>query len=78
MITMLILNRKADESIKIGDDIEIKVLSVEGSQVRIGIDAPSNLEIHRKEIYLAIQEENKAAASITDDLMNMLKSSKKD
>ena len=75
---MLILNRKADESIKIGDDIEIKVLSVEGSQVRIGIDAPSNLEIHRKEIYLAIQEENKAAASITDDLMNMLKSSKKD
>ncbi|MBA2175565.1 carbon storage regulator CsrA [Halobacillus locisalis] len=75
---MLILNRKADESIKIGDDIEIKVLSVEGSQVRIGIDAPSNLEIHRKEIYLAIQEENKVAASITDDLMNLLKSNKKD
>lgn len=70
---MLILNRKADESIKIGDDIEIKVLSIEGNQVRIGIDAPANLEIHRKEIYIAIQEENKAAASISDNLMNLLK-----
>jgi carbon storage regulator len=63
---MLILNRKKDESIKIGDDIEIKVLSIEGNQVRIGIDAPTNMEIHRKEIYLAIQEENEAAASFSD------------
>ncbi|RWZ55031.1 carbon storage regulator [Halobacillus fulvus] len=70
---MLILNRKADEAIKIGDDIEIKVLSIEGNQVRLGIDAPSNVEIHRKEIYIAIQEENEAAASVSDDLMNLLK-----
>ncbi|MBH0230883.1 carbon storage regulator CsrA [Halobacillus yeomjeoni] len=70
---MLILNRKKDESIRIGDDIEIKVISVEGNQVRIGIDAPSDLEIHRQEIYLAIQEENKEAASLNNDLMNLLK-----
>ncbi|MCA0984675.1 carbon storage regulator CsrA [Halobacillus yeomjeoni] len=70
---MLILNRKKDESIRIGDDIEIKVISVEGNQVRIGIDAPSDMEIHRQEIYFAIQEENKEAASLNNDLMNLLK-----
>ncbi|AKG03896.1 carbon storage regulator [Salimicrobium jeotgali] len=75
---MLILNRKENESITIGDDIEIKVVSVEGNQVRIGIDAPSHLDIHRKEIYMAIQEENRAAASASDDLMNLLKRSQKE
>ncbi|SIS70340.1 MULTISPECIES: carbon storage regulator CsrA [Salimicrobium] len=75
---MLILNRKENESITIGDDIEIKVVSVEGNQVRIGIDAPSHLDIHRKEIYIAIQEENRAAAAASDDLMNLLKRSQKE
>ncbi|SDX97550.1 carbon storage regulator CsrA [Salimicrobium album] len=75
---MLILNRKESESITIGDDIEIKVVSVEGNQVRIGIDAPSHLDIHRKEIYIAIQEENRAAAAASDDLMNLLKRSQKE
>lgn len=75
---MLILNRKENESITIGDDIEIKVVSVEGNQVRIGIDAPSHLDIHRKEIYIAIQEENRAAAAASDDLMNLLKNSQKE
>lgn len=75
---MLILNRKENESITIGDDIEIKLVSVEGNQVRIGIDAPSHLDIHRKEIYIAIQEENRAAASASDDLMNLLKNSQKE
>ncbi|PBB05621.1 carbon storage regulator CsrA [Salimicrobium humidisoli] len=75
---MLILNRKENESITIGDDIEIKVVSVEGNQVRIGIDAPSHLDIHRKEIYIAIQEENRAAAVASDDLMNLLKRSQKE
>ncbi|MBM7695078.1 carbon storage regulator [Salimicrobium jeotgali] len=77
-MSMLILNRKENESITIGDDIEIKVVSVEGNQVRIGIDAPSHLDIHRKEIYMAIQEENRAAASASDDLMNLLKRSQKE
>lgn len=60
---MLVLTRKPNQSIQIGDDIELTILSVEGDQVKIGINAPRQIEIHRKEIYLAIQEENNQAAS---------------
>lgn len=60
---MLVLTRKPNQSIQIGDDIELTILSVEGDQVKIGINAPRQIEIHRKEIYLAIQEENSQAAS---------------
>ncbi|MEB1806668.1 MAG: carbon storage regulator CsrA [Bacillaceae bacterium] len=72
---MLVLTRKTNQSIKIGDDIEIKILSVEGDQIKLGIEAPRNIEIHRKEIYIAIQEENsKAAASVSlAGLTNYLK-----
>lgn len=59
---MLVLTRKTNQSIQIGDDIELTILSVEGDQVKIGINAPRQIEIHRKEIYLAIQEENNQAA----------------
>ncbi|MDT8858784.1 carbon storage regulator CsrA [Alkalihalobacillus sp. MEB130] len=59
---MLVLSRKIQEAIQIGDDIELKIISIEGDQVKIGIDAPKHVEIHRKEVYLAIQEENSAAA----------------
>ncbi|WP_216830365.1 carbon storage regulator CsrA [Alkalihalobacterium elongatum] len=63
---MLVLTRKKNQSITIGDDIEITILAVDGDQVKIGIEAPKNLDIHRKEIYLAIQEENnQAAASVS-------------
>ncbi len=55
---MLVLSRKVDESIVIGEDIEIKVLSVKGEQVKIGIKAPKNVKIYRKEVYDAIQQEN--------------------
>lgn len=58
---MLVLTRKSNQSIMIGPDIELKVLAIEGEQVKLGIVAPRHVEIHRKEIYMAIQEENKAA-----------------
>ncbi|GAE33033.1 carbon storage regulator CsrA [Halalkalibacter akibai] len=59
---MLVLSRKLKQAIQIADDIEIKILAIEGDQVKIGIDAPKHIEIHRKEVFLAIQEENSAAA----------------
>ena len=59
---MLILTRKSGESITIGDDVKITVVEVKGKQVRIGIDAPRSYMIHREEIYLSIQEENRRAA----------------
>jgi carbon storage regulator len=63
---MLALTRKVGESIVIGDDIEVTVLSVHGEQIKIGIDAPRSIAIHRKEIYLQIQEENQAAAATSE------------
>ncbi len=56
---MLILTRKPGESITIGDDIKIQVIEIKGKQARLGIDAPKNYVIHREEIYVRIQEENK-------------------
>jgi len=56
---MLILTRKVGESITIGDDVKITVLGVQGQQVRLGIVAPQKVAVHREEIYLKIQEENK-------------------
>ena len=71
---MLILTRKLGESIAIGDQIRISVLGIRGRQVRLGIDAPADVIVHREEIYLKIQAENrKASGSITDDLMGMVK-----
>lgn len=54
---MLILTRRVGESIVIGDDTKVVVLSVQGSQVRVGIDAPSEVTVHREEIYERIQRE---------------------
>lgn len=59
---MLVLTRKINQSIQIGNDIELTILSLDKDQVKIGIQAPKNIEIHRKEIYIAIQEENAEAA----------------
>ncbi|MEC2071264.1 carbon storage regulator CsrA [Alkalihalophilus marmarensis] len=58
---MLVLTRRLQEAIQIGDDIEIKILAIEGDQIKLGIDAPRNIEIHRKEVYLEIQKENHEA-----------------
>ncbi len=54
---MLILTRKNGETIRIGDDIEVTVLAVTGNQVRIGIDAPQEVPVHREEVYQRILEE---------------------
>ncbi len=58
---MLILTRKASESVHIGDDIKITVLSIQGKQVKIGIDVPGDLVVYREEVYLRILEENRQA-----------------
>ena len=71
---MLILTRKLGESITIGDDIKVTVLGVFGRQVRIGIEAPSRVVVHREEVYVKIQKENrKAAKSVKRDLANVVK-----
>lgn len=56
---MLVLSRKLDEVIRIGDDIQIKIIEIKGDKVRVGIDAPKNVQVHREEIYAAIQKESK-------------------
>ena len=60
---MLVLTRKENESIMIGDDIEVKLLDVKENQVKIGIIAPREIAVHRREVYDAIQKENDEAAS---------------
>lgn len=59
---MLALSRKVNESIIIGNEIEITILEIKGDQVKVGISAPKTVPIYRKEIYLQIQESNKEAA----------------
>jgi carbon storage regulator len=73
---MLVLTRKVGESVKIGDDIELKILSIDGEQIKLGIEAPREIAIHRKEVYLAIEQENNAAADTSIDLLNLLKNNK--
>ena len=60
---MLVFSRKKDEAITIGSEIEIKVISIGRDTVKLGISAPRHIPIHRKEIYLAIEEENRKAAA---------------
>ncbi|MBP1913355.1 carbon storage regulator CsrA [Lederbergia galactosidilytica] len=75
---MLVLTRKKGESIQIGDDIEITITQVKGDQVKIGINAPKNVEIHRKEIWVEIQQENAAASAGVGDLFSVLAKAKKE
>ncbi|MDC7234063.1 MAG: carbon storage regulator CsrA [Spirochaetales bacterium] len=63
---MLILSRKKDESIVIGDNIIISVVDIKGDQVKLGIAAPGDVKVFRQEVYKAIQEENKAAAAVSN------------
>ena len=71
---MLALTRKKGESLIVNNNIEITVLEIRGDQVKIGINAPKDVPIYRKEVYLQIQEENKASGSVdaVDALKNLL------
>ena len=74
MIEMLALTRKKGESLVVNNNIEITVLEIRGDQIKIGISAPKDVPIYRKEVYLQIQEENKAAleSGIPEELMDIL------
>jgi carbon storage regulator len=63
---MLVLTRKSNQSIMIGDDIEVSVLAIMGEKVRIGIQAPRDVPVFRKEVYLEIQQERSAEAETKD------------
>ena len=60
---MLILSRKTDQQIKIGEDITITIIEIHGDQVKIGVEAPKTVKVFRQEVFNAIQKENQAAAS---------------
>lgn len=60
---MLILSRKINEKLQIGDQITITIIEVKGDQVKLGIDAPSDVKVFRRELYDAIQEQNRLAAA---------------
>ncbi|MCL2208717.1 MAG: carbon storage regulator CsrA [Treponema sp.] len=62
---MLILSRKINEKVVIGDDISISIIEIRGDQVRIGIDAPKKVKVFRQEVFDAIMMENKAASKST-------------
>ncbi|MBM4106542.1 MAG: carbon storage regulator CsrA [Phycisphaerae bacterium] len=65
---MLVLSRQRDQTIMIGDDIEVTVVDIRGDRVRLGFRAPSEVPVHRKEVYEAIRRENERAAAFRGDV----------
>ncbi|HCD34108.1 MAG TPA: carbon storage regulator [Phycisphaerales bacterium] len=68
---MLVLSRQRDETIMIGDEIEITVVDIRGDKVRLGINAPRSIQSHRKEVYEAIKAENTQASHVQVDDLNV-------
>ena len=69
---MLVLERKADESIIIGDNIKVKILKVQGNSVRLGIEAPREVLLYREEVYQEIKRENLAASGVSPEELEEL------
>ena len=65
---MLVLSRQRDETIMIGDNIELTIVDIRGDKVRVGISAPNSVSVHRKEVHEAIRKENEQAAAFQGDL----------
>lgn len=70
---MLVLSRQRDETIMIGDEIEITVVDIRGDKVRLGITAPTRIAVHRKEVYDAIRRENEQAAAIAGGDLDVIR-----
>jgi carbon storage regulator len=66
---MLILTRKLGENIRIGDKIKVTILDIKGGQVKLGIEAPPEIAVHREEIYERIREENERASGVTPKML---------
>jgi carbon storage regulator len=64
---MLVLSRQRDETIMIGDEVEVTIVDIRGDKVRLGITAPRHIQVHRKEVYEAIKRENQRAAQMHPD-----------
>lgn len=73
---MLILNRKPGESIILNDNIEVKILEIQDGKIKIGIEAPRDVSILRKEVYDEVKEENRRSLEAQIDLLNLLRKDK--
>ena len=69
---MLILSRKTDQQIKLGDDITITIIDIKGDQVKIGVEAPKSVKVFRQEVFNAIKNENTAASIVNNDVVNTI------
>lgn len=69
---MLILSRKTDQQIKIGDNVTITIIDVKGDQVKIGVEAPKNVKVFRQEVFNAIKNENTAASIVNNEAVSAL------
>ena len=70
---MLVLTRKRNQSIVVNDNIELTIIDIQGDQVRVGINAPKDVKVFRKEVYVEMTEENQRASNVQMDALNMLK-----
>ncbi|MCR5402019.1 MAG: carbon storage regulator CsrA [Treponema sp.] len=69
---MLILSRKTDQQIKIGEEITLTIIEIRGDQVKIGVEAPKSVKVFRQEVFSAIQNENTQAASLPPEKIGVL------